>query len=115
MSSHTCDCGCALNPENNVAFATLDFGDNTAETNHNVTCNDLVDLCMDSKFPCYVCCGKIEIDLDLHEKFQPVCKECLKSKVKVEVGKRNTTNNDKTDEAIIKAQKKKRQQIADFP
>ena len=96
-------------------FATLDFGDNTVETNHNVTCDDLVDLHMNSKFPCCMCCGKNEIDLDLHKKFRPTCKECLKFEVKVEVGKKITTNKDKTDNAMIKVRKKKRQQITDFP
>ena len=44
-----------------------------------------------------------------------MCKECLNVKVKVEVGKRITSNNDKIDEAAIKVRKKKRQQIIDLP
>ena len=67
MSSCTCNCGYPLNPENVIEFTSLEFGDNTVETNHNVTCEDLVDLHMDSKFPCCICCGNAEIDLDLQK------------------------------------------------
>lgn len=115
MSSHTYNCGYPLCPENIIEFTSLDFGDYTLETNHNVTCEDLVDLHMDSKFFCCMYCGKNEIDLDLHKKHRPMCKECLNIKVKVEVGKRVTSNNDKIDEAMIKVRKEKSQQITYFP
>lgn len=115
ISLYNYQCGYPLYPENNIEFTTLNFGNNTVETNHNVTCNDLIDIHMDYKFPSCVYCGNENLDLDLGNKFRPMCKECLKTKTKTKIGVNNTKHEDKINEAISKIQKRKRQQTIDFP
>ena len=58
----------------------LDFGSNTIENNHDITCNDKIEIHMDYLFSACACCGDEFISLDTPKGNRSMRKDHLKMK-----------------------------------
>lgn len=115
LEAYECRCGLPLFPDNNIGHAHLDFGSNILETNHNITCDNLIERHMDHIFTSCTCCGNKKLNLDVGSKCRPMCHECSKSKVKVINGNNKTNMNNAIKDDIDKIKVKRKQITMDFP
>ena len=63
-----------------IAQTESNFGNNSVETSHKITCDDLIEQHMDHIYPVCVHCVDQNYDLDVPAAYRPVCAKFHRTK-----------------------------------
>ena len=80
LEDFACNCGFPLCLQFAIVQNELNFGNNTVNTNHKITCDDLIEQHVDYTYPDCSYCFNQNYDLDIPVEYFLMCAEYYRTK-----------------------------------